>query len=175
MTSETNALARAWIGIGSNLGNAEANVRLALAALAKLPSTRLETASSLFRSAPVDADGADYVNAVARVGTRLSAHALLAHLHGIEKEFGRERTHRNAPRTLDLDILLYGDSTINSEDLVVPHPRMSQRAFVLLPLLQIDPFISLPGLGPAHTFVPSVAGQTIQRIDDSAINSSAPS
>jgi 2-amino-4-hydroxy-6-hydroxymethyldihydropteridine diphosphokinase len=174
VTSETNALVRAWIGIGANLGDAEGNVRVALARLAKLPSTRLEKASSLFRSAPVDADGADYVNAVVRLATRLSAQELLTLLHGLEKEFGRERTHRNAPRTLDLDILLYGDSKINTDELVVPHPRMTQRAFVLLPLLQIDPFISLPGLGPAHTFVSSVAGQVIQRLDDPAMNSSSP-
>jgi 2-amino-4-hydroxy-6-hydroxymethyldihydropteridine diphosphokinase len=173
VNSGKTALVRAWIGIGANLGDAEGNVRHALARLAELPSTRLEKASSLFRSAPVDAEGADYVNAVARLATRLSAPELLILLHGLEMEFGRERLHRNAPRTLDLDILLYGDSRIDTDELVVPHPRMTQRAFVLLPLLQIDPFISLPGSGPAHTFVSAVVGQAIQRLDDPVTNSSS--
>jgi 2-amino-4-hydroxy-6-hydroxymethyldihydropteridine diphosphokinase len=174
VSSETSPLVCVWIGIGANLGNAEGNVRAALTRLGELPSTRLEKASSLFRSAPVNADGADYVNAVARLATRLSAQELLSMLHALENEFGRERAHRNAPRTLDLDILLYDDSEINTDGLVVPHPRMTQRAFVLLPLLQIDPFILLPGMGPAHSFVASVAGQAIQRLDDPAMNSSAP-
>lgn len=172
MTAETNALVRAWIGIGANLGNAEGNVRVALERLAKLPSTQLEKTSSLFRSAPVDASGDDYINAVARISTRLPVRELLAQLHGLEREFGRERTFRNAPRTLDLDILLYGDDKIDTRDLVVPHPRMTQRAFVLLPLLQIDPFITIPGMGPAHGFVPSVAGQAIQRLDAPGMQSS---
>jgi 2-amino-4-hydroxy-6-hydroxymethyldihydropteridine diphosphokinase len=152
------------IGIGANLGDAGDNVRAAIERLAALPGTRLSAQSSLFRSAPVDATGDDFVNAVARIDTQLSADALLAALHAIEAEFGRERTYRNAPRTIDLDLLLYGKETIDRPGLVVPHPRMTERAFTLLPLLQLDPLINIPGKGPAHSFVPGVTGQTINKI-----------
>lgn len=154
----------AYIGIGSNLGDAADNVRNALLALAKLPSTSVTGQSSLFRTAPIDADGDDYVNAVARVSTSLSAEELLQALLQLEQNFGRERSYLNAPRTLDLDVLLYGDQVIATPTLTVPHPRMTTRAFVLIPLLQIDPFIHIPGLGAAHLFVPDVATQAIQKI-----------
>ena len=154
----------ACIGIGSNLGDAEDNVRNALLELAKLPSSSLTGQSSLFRTEPIDADGDDYVNAVARVSTSLSAEELLQALLQLEQNFGRERSYLNAPRTLDLDVLLYGDQIISTSTLTVPHPRMTARAFVLIPLLQIDPFIQIPGLGAAHLFVAGVAKQTIQQI-----------
>lgn len=153
-----------FIGIGANLGDAEDNVRQAIDRLGQLPDTRLTGQSSLFRTAPIDAGGDDYVNAVARIDTSLSPADLLDALRAIEQGMGRERPFRNAPRTLDLDILLYGSQTIATESLTVPHPRMTQRAFVLIPLLQIDPFITIPGLGAAHAFVPAVADQTIQKI-----------
>jgi 2-amino-4-hydroxy-6-hydroxymethyldihydropteridine diphosphokinase len=152
------------VGIGSNLGDARDNVERAIARLAQLRETRLAAQSSLFRTAPVDAGGDDYINAVARIDTALTAPELLHELQAIEQDFGRERPFRNAPRTLDLDLLLYGQQTISTAALTVPHPRMTQRAFVLIPLLQIDPFITIPGLGPAHGFVPGVAGQAIQKI-----------
>jgi 2-amino-4-hydroxy-6-hydroxymethyldihydropteridine diphosphokinase len=152
------------IGIGANLGDARSNVQRAILRLQKLPHTRLTAQSSLFRTAPIDADGDDYINAVARIETRLAPNDLLHALQSIENDFGRERPYQNAPRTLDLDLLLYGQQTIQSETLTVPHPRIVQRAFVLIPLLQIDPLISIPGLGPAHAFAPGVAGQTIQKI-----------
>lgn len=155
----------ACIGIGSNLGDAADNVRNALLALAKLPSTSVTGQSSLFRTAPIDADGDDYVNAVARIRTNLSAEELLQALLQLEQDFGRERTYLNAPRTLDLDVLLYGDQIIATPTLTVPHPRMTTRAFVLIPLLQIDPFIHIPGLGAAHLFVPDVEKQAIHKID----------
>jgi len=151
----------AFIGLGANLGDARATVEAALQALGALPGTRLAEHSSLFRSAPVDAGGDDYVNAVARIDTTLPAEDLLAALMAIERAHGRERTGYNAPRTLDLDLLLYGRTRIASETLTVPHPRMTQRAFVLIPLLQIAPLIDIPGMGPAHAFVPDVAGQAI--------------
>jgi 2-amino-4-hydroxy-6-hydroxymethyldihydropteridine diphosphokinase len=154
----------ACIGLGSNLGDAAGNVRNALLALATLPATRVTEQSSLFRTAPVDAVGDDYINAVARVCTSLSAEELLQALLGLEQEYGRERPYFNAPRTLDLDLLLYGDQIIASPTLTVPHPRMTTRAFVLIPLLQIDPFIHIPGKGAAHAFVPDVAAQAIQKI-----------
>jgi 2-amino-4-hydroxy-6-hydroxymethyldihydropteridine diphosphokinase len=156
----------AYIGIGANLGDALGTVRSAIADIGTLPSTRISGKSSLFRTAPVDADGDDYINAVVRIETDLPPQDLLAHLQVLEQGAGRERTYRNAPRTLDLDVLLYGSQRIASDRLVVPHPRMTQRAFVLIPLLQIDPFVSIPGQGAAHAFVPSVAGQAIEKIAD---------
>ena len=152
------------IGIGANLGSAREQVRQAILRLAQLPESQLRAQSSLFRTAPIDADGDDYINAVVRLDTSLSAQDLLQELQEIEQDFGRERPYRHAPRTLDLDLLLYGQQTIATATLQVPHPRMTQRAFVLIPLLQIDPFIEIPGHGPAHAFVSDVAGQAIQKI-----------
>lgn len=154
----------AFIGIGSNLGDARGNVQRAILRLEQLPLTNLTEQSSLFRTAPVDAGGDDYVNAVARIDTQLPAPQLLRELQAIEQAFGRERPYPNAPRTLDLDILLYGEENIVSDALIVPHPRLTQRAFALIPLLQLDPLITIPGKGPAHQFVPEVVGQAIQRI-----------
>ena len=153
-----------YIGIGANLGNAPDTVKRTIELLGELPETRLAAQSSLFNTAPVDAGGDDYVNAVVRIDTCLTPLELLQALQGLEQDFGRERPYRNAPRTLDLDILLYGDQVIASEPLTVPHPRMTERAFVLIPLLQIAPFITIPGKGPAHAFVPGVAGQAIRKI-----------
>jgi 2-amino-4-hydroxy-6-hydroxymethyldihydropteridine diphosphokinase len=153
-----------YIGIGANLGDAGDQVRSALLRLGELPQSRLTGQSDLFRTAPVEAGGDDYINAVAQLDTHLGAEDLLRALQAIEQDFGRERPYRNAPRTLDLDVLLYGQQRIASSMLEVPHPRMTERAFVLIPLLQIDPFISIPGKGPAHSFVGAVAGQVIRRI-----------
>ena len=153
-----------YIGIGANLGDAQETVRRAIELLGELPQTRLVAQSSLFSTAPIDSSGDDYINAVARIDTQLQPVALLHALQTIEQDFGRERPYRNAPRTLDLDILLYGQQVITSKSLTVPHPRMTLRAFVLIPLLQVDPFITIPGQGPAHAFVPGVAGQHIQKI-----------
>lgn len=160
----SSTLVSCFIGIGANLGDAADNVRHAIDRIGRLPDTTLTGQSSLFRTAPVDAGGDDYINAVVRIDTCLSPSALLEALRSIEQGMGRERPFRNAPRTLDLDILLYGSETIATESLTVPHPRMTQRAFVLIPLLQIDPFITIPGQGAAHTFVPDVAEQAIQKI-----------
>jgi 2-amino-4-hydroxy-6-hydroxymethyldihydropteridine diphosphokinase len=156
----------AFIGIGANLGDALGTVRGAIADIGKFPSTRLSGQSSLFRTAPVDAGGDDYINAVVRIETDLPPLELMARLQTLEQGAGRERPYRNAPRTLDLDLLLFGSQTIASGQLTVPHPRMTQRAFVLIPLLQIDPFVTIPGLGSAHAFVPAVTGQAIEKIAD---------
>lgn len=153
-----------YIGVGANLGDAQANVQAAIDSLATIAHTRLTGQSSLFRTAPIDAGGDDYVNAVARIETTLPAETLLAGLQDIEARLGRERTYRNAPRTIDLDLLLYGQEIISRAELTVPHPRMTERAFALIPLLQLDPLINVPGRGPAHSFVPGVAGQSITRI-----------
>lgn len=152
------------IGIGANLGDARETVAQAIALIGKLPDTQLAAASSLFSTAPIDAGGNDYVNAVVKIITRLQPMELLQALQGLEQDFGRLRPYRNAPRTLDLDILLYGDRVISTEALDVPHPRMTQRAFVLIPLLEIDPFITIPKQGPAHSFVTAVAAQAIRKI-----------
>lgn len=160
----SSPLVACHIGIGANLGDAHSSVQRAILRLQELPDTRLTAQSSLFRTAPIDAGGNDYINAVARIETRFAPDDLLQALQSIENEFGRERPYQNAPRTLDLDLLLYGQQTMRSETLTVPHPRIAQRAFVLIPLLQIDPLISIPGLGPAHALAPGVAGQSIQKI-----------
>jgi 2-amino-4-hydroxy-6-hydroxymethyldihydropteridine diphosphokinase len=130
---------RAYIGLGANLGDPLPALQAALAALAALPDTTLERSSRIYRSAPVDAGGPDYFNAVACVATRLPAPQLLARLQAIEQGAGRQRPYRNAPRTLDLDLLLYGSARIASPLLTVPHPRLRERAFVLLPLADIAP------------------------------------
>ncbi len=153
----------AYIGIGANLGDARANVLDAIARLAA--SCTLLASSSLYRTAPIDSSGDDYINAVACIDTPLSAAQVLALLQQIELAHGRERPYRNAPRTLDLDLLLYGDQQIHLPQLNVPHPRMQERAFVLAPLLEIAPDVAIPGLGPASNYLAGVAGQGITRID----------
>lgn len=160
----TNIGVTAFVGLGSNLGNARDNVERALLQLNHLSHTRVSGQSNLFRTAPLEATGDDFVNAVARIETQLSAQELLSELQAIELAYGRERPYLNAPRTLDLDILLYDGQIILSDSLTVPHPRLTQRAFALIPLLQIDPLIAIPGQGPAHRFAPGVAGQTINKI-----------
>jgi 2-amino-4-hydroxy-6-hydroxymethyldihydropteridine diphosphokinase len=129
----------AYIGLGANLGDARSTVLQAIQDLASLPQTQLLRRSSLYRSAPVDATGPDFINAVAEVATALSPQQLLTELQQLEQAAGRQRPYRNAPRTLDLDILLYGELQLDSPDLVIPHPRMLARAFVLLPLAEIAP------------------------------------
>lgn len=129
----------AFIGLGANLGDPRSTVLAAMDAIAALEGVQLTAKSSLYGSAPVDAGGGDYVNAVVQVQTHLEPHALLAEMHGIEQAAGRERPYRNAPRTLDLDLLLYADQVINDAQLTVPHPRMGERAFVLRPLAEIAP------------------------------------
>lgn len=133
-----------YIGIGANLGDARVAVVSAIGALADLPQTQLQAQSRLYTSAPMgeNATGENYVNAVVQLSTALSAHDLLNELQRIERAFGRERSVRNAPRTLDLDVLLYGDACIEDEVLSIPHPRMIERAFVLRPLFDIAPELS---------------------------------
>ena len=148
----------AYVALGANLGDARATVSDAIAALDRLPQTRLLRASSLYRTAPWEASGPDFINAVAAVETALGAHELLRALQALELQAGRERPYRNAPRTLDLDVLLYGDAVIDTPDLVVPHPRLGERAFVLVPLAEIAPSrVSADALR-------AVAGQAIERL-----------
>jgi 2-amino-4-hydroxy-6-hydroxymethyldihydropteridine diphosphokinase len=137
----------AYIAIGANLGQAQQSVQQAMQALGQLPLTQLLKCSSLYRTAPIASDpsqptsatGPDYINAVAAIATGLTAPELLLHLQTLELAAGRERPYADAPRTLDLDILLYGSAQMDSAQLVIPHPRMAQRAFVLAPLAEIAP------------------------------------
>ena len=159
---------RVYVAIGANLGDAQASVRQAVHALDQLAQTRVAQGSSLYRTAPVvsgpagpDA-GPDYINAVVALDTTLPAIELLAQLQALELAAGRERPYRDAPRTLDLDLLLYGQSRIDSPRLTVPHPRMWQRAFVLVPLAEIAPGLVSP------VQLKAVASQAVTRIDDRA-------
>jgi 2-amino-4-hydroxy-6-hydroxymethyldihydropteridine diphosphokinase len=147
-----------YLALGANLGDAQAALRSATDCIAALPGTRLVATSSLYRTAPLEAIGPDYLNAVILVATRLNAPELLLRLQKIENEAGRERPHRNAPRTLDLDILLYGDASISSVALQVPHPRMTERAFVLVPLAEI----AQDRVSPAQ--LSAVSAQVIERL-----------
>lgn len=135
----------AYIGLGANLGDARRAVPLAAAQLSHTDGIDALKLSPLYRSAPIDSSGPDYVNAVASLRTRLSPEALLDTLQRIEQLHGRERPYRNAPRTLDLDLLLYGTRRIDTPRLTVPHPRMHQRAFVLRPLIDLAPDMRLDG------------------------------
>lgn len=128
-----------YIGLGANLGTREAALRAALNALAQEPGVQVLRVSPLYGSAPVDATGPDYLNAVAQLSTTLEPRALLQALQRIELAAGRERPYRNAPRTLDLDILWFGDRVIGTAELTVPHPRLAERAFVLRPLADLVP------------------------------------
>lgn len=129
----------AVVALGANLGDARQAVLNAARALNTLPDTALTACSRLYRTAPYEAEGPDFINAVACVSTRLSAPQLLQALQSLEQAAGRERPYANAPRTLDLDLLLYGDARIDSPVLTVPHPRMWARAFVLHPLADVCP------------------------------------
>lgn len=148
----------AYLGLGANLGDARAALDAAMRQLGQTAGVLLTAQSSFYRSAPVDSSGPDYLNAVAAVRTDLTAPALLCCLQAIELAGGRERPYRNAPRTLDLDLLLYGQGRISSLALTVPHPRMWQRAFVLLPLAEIAPHCV-----PAE-YLDAIGGQDITRL-----------
>ena len=152
----------AYIGLGANLGDAAKAVRSAIEAIGRLPQVVLTARSSLYRSAPVDATGPDYINAVIEVETSFAAPRLLAELQAIEQAAGRKRPYRNAPRTLDLDLLLYGTGRIDSPRLTLPHPRMEQRAFVLLPLAEIAPD------RVSARLLAAVTSQTIARMEPAA-------
>jgi len=154
----------AFVGLGANLGDAAGTLRDTLVQLDRLPQTRLRAASSLYRTAPVEADGPDYVNAVAWLDTGLSASELLAGLQGLEQDAGRLRSYRNAPRTLDLDLLLYGDEVSEDPLLTLPHPRMHLRAFVLVPLAELCADLYVPGRGALRDLIHQLEPQPISRL-----------
>ena len=139
---------KTYIGLGANLGEREAQIRLALDDLARLPASRLVRASSLYDSEPVgEPDQPNFLNAVAELETELTARQLLWNLLLIERRLGRTRTRRWGPRTIDLDLLLYGPLVIDEPDLQVPHPELTRRSFVLVPLVELDPLLVHPVTG----------------------------
>ncbi|MGH8689203.1 MAG: 2-amino-4-hydroxy-6-hydroxymethyldihydropteridine diphosphokinase [Burkholderiales bacterium] len=154
-----------YIGIGSNLDMPRAQVAAAFEEIAALPQTRLTGRSPMYLSEPVDAPAQPpYVNAVAAAQTALTPQALLAELQSLETNHGRERPFRNAPRTLDLDLLLFGEARLETPALTLPHPRMHLRAFVLRPLLDLDPQATVPGRGAASELLRACASQPLQRL-----------
>jgi len=155
----------AFVGLGANLGEPESALRQAFLELDAIPHTRLVRSSSLYRSEPVGyAEQPQFVNAVAQIETGLPAQRLLAELQAIEARHGRERSFANAPRTLDLDLLLFGHAVIHTEELQVPHPRMHERAFVLIPLLEIAPQASIPGRGEVRKLLEKCQDQVLERL-----------
>jgi len=158
----------AFVGLGANLGDAAATVRAALQRLEDLPQTRLTRASALYRTpAWGRSDQPDFINAVAQLATSLSADALLDALLSLERVFGRTReaAGRWGPRTLDLDLLLYGDHCIDRPGLRVPHPHLHERAFVLVPLLALAPTLVVPGVGSAQAALAALEISGIEALE----------
>ena len=161
----------AFVALGSNLADPISQVSSAMESLDALPQTRLVRCSSLYRSAPVGyLDQPDFINAVAQVETQLTPRALLDALLALEQEFGRTREFLNAPRTLDLDVLMYDDLIHHEHGLTIPHPQMHLRAFVLQPLLEIAPDCVMPGVGAVSEWVKSSADQQLQKLDYPRMN-----
>ena len=159
-------MTKAYVALGANLGNPQEALQAALEDLRQTAGVGVTAVSSFYRTAPVESSGPDYVNAVAEVATTLEALELLHVLQRIENAHGRVRPVGvvNAPRTLDLDLLLFGKNTVATPELTGPHPRMHLRAFVLVPLLEIAPDAVIPGLGAARDYVAATADQAIQKI-----------
>lgn len=155
---------RVFVGLGANLGDAQGTVLQAVQDLAGFPSTVLVACSSLYRSSPLLAQGPDYINAVAELRTDLQPQALLRQLLALEAVHGRQRPFHHAPRTLDLDLLLMGSQQMTTPELTLPHPRLHQRAFVLLPLLELAPDLVHPVLGALRPYLATVADQLIERL-----------
>lgn len=157
--------ARVFVGIGSNLADPEANVRRAIEKLAVTADMRVVATSSLYRTAPVGRlDQPDFVNAVVELETGFDPGALLDELLSMEKEFGRQRSTRNAPRIIDLDLLIHGDQVCESDHLTLPHPRMSERAFVLVPLVEIAASVEVGDLGTAVELLTVLSTDGVERI-----------
>ena len=156
----------AYVALGANLGDAEGSLRAVMRELSALPGIRLLKSSSLYRTAPVGLKNQpDFINAAVVLDTELDSHALLRALFDIEQRFGRQRSIPNAPRTLDLDLLLYDDEVSDDSTLTLPHPRMHERAFVLAPLVEIAPGLSIPGKGPIADLLAQCGDQQIQRME----------
>ena len=159
----------AYVGLGSNLGNPESQVKTAIEALAGLPQTCLQDRSSLYRSAPMGPqDQPDYVNAVVLLRTALEPEVLLDKLQGIERAQGRVRTQHWGPRTLDLDILLYGQCVVATARLKIPHPGIVERSFVLYPLAEINGQLEIPGLGGVRSLMEQCSDAGLSRLSITA-------
>lgn len=154
----------AYVGLGANLGDAPATLTRAVEALRVMPGVVSLRLSPLYRSAPVDAAGPDFYNAVAELVVSWAPLELLRALQSIEHAHGRERPYRNAPRTLDLDLLLHGTTVQATAELTLPHPRLHQRAFVLRPLLDLAPDMMAPGLGPLAAYRSAVEDQVLSMV-----------
>jgi 2-amino-4-hydroxy-6-hydroxymethyldihydropteridine diphosphokinase len=158
-------MSTAYVALGANLGDPAATVLAAFGALANLNHSRVTRTSSLYRTAPMGiTEQPEFINAVAQLETTLAPEALLDELLALEQRFGRIRSERNGPRTLDLDLLLYDDLELELPRLTLPHPRLHLRAFVLLPLAEISPDLSLAGRGTIAAWLPAVANQGIIRL-----------
>jgi 2-amino-4-hydroxy-6-hydroxymethyldihydropteridine diphosphokinase len=155
---------QAFIGMGANQGDCAAIFSRATQDLSQLVHTQVLATSPLYRTAPQDATGPDFLNAVVALKTGLAALELLAQLQRIELAHGRKRPYHHAPRTLDLDLLLYGDACILCPGLTVPHPRLHQRAFALVPLFDLAPDLVIPGVGSVQALLAGVASQPIERV-----------
>lgn len=156
---------QAYVAIGANLGDPVAAVRNAIERLAMLNETQLTAASSLYRTAPIGLlNQPDFINAVVCLNTTLDPQQLLAALLALEAEFGRVRKEKNAPRTLDLDLLLFDDLVLQTPQLTLPHPCLHTRAFVLVPLAEIATDLDIPGIGRLSAFLPAVADQILTRL-----------
>jgi len=155
----------AYVALGANQSDPVTQVRAALEALTRLPESCLLRASSLYRTAPLGIRGQpDFINAVASFDTTLTPQAMLAALFDVEAQFGRRRDFHHAPRTLDLDLLLYEAQIVDSPQLLLPHPRMHLRAFVIAPLLEIAPDCRIPGRGRAAAWLPALSLQRIEKL-----------
>lgn len=155
-------MAKAYIGLGGNLGDSRQILTDAVVCLAQIPLIQIEARSNFYISAPVDAPGGDYINNVISVKTSLDPMRLLRACQSVEQHFGRERPYDKAPRTLDIDILTYDDVVNDDPELLIPHPRIVERMFVLLPLLEIDQEISIPKFGKLKEKVPELRWQKIE-------------
>jgi 2-amino-4-hydroxy-6-hydroxymethyldihydropteridine diphosphokinase len=158
-------MARAVIGLGANLGDPAAQLRTAIAAIGRIADTRVLAVSSFYRTAPVGfLAQPEFVNAAVSLETTLAPRALLDALQAIEAAAGRERRFKDAPRTLDLDLLLYGDRVADEPGLTIPHPRLHERAFALAPLVEIEPAAVVPGRGRAADLLARCAAQKIEKV-----------
>ncbi len=162
-------LRRAYIGLGANQGDVIAGLNAAVTALRSIERSQFVAVSPFYRSAPINAAGPDFTNAVAALDTELEPYSLLLHLADIEMMLGRKRrasdVAHSAPRSIDLDLLLVGNLIVRSTPLVLPHPRLQQRAFVLRPLLDLAPDLQIPGYGPVSHLLAQVSDQVIEPIE----------
>ncbi|MDU0809969.1 MAG: 2-amino-4-hydroxy-6-hydroxymethyldihydropteridine diphosphokinase [Burkholderia sp.] len=154
----------AYLGLGANLGDARQAIKSSILLLDRHQEINVLRRSSLYYTSPIEADGDKYFNCVIKIDTQLSAQKLLKLCHNIEHYFGRQRLYLNSPRTLDIDILLFNFDVINEPTLIIPHPRLTNRAFVLIPLLEINKTIDIPDLGRANAFLTMSSEHCIEKL-----------